>query len=509
MWDRWAFRNLYATGGDGGLFWDLVDQSGQGFTVVVEDCVGIGRAFGGGFGYPVVRKGEPIVFRRCYLMSLDWWGDAGAAAIGGADATMPDSPHAVFEDCTMVAPNNAVQILNPSRYVRARFKGCRLIVLNFSQPHGKPSTGVICCDKADPKYPHVDLEDCTLMGYMVFGTGGRPGRIAYTTKGRVAAYVQFQQPVPKGMERLTRWPVDAFAALRPPEPRGARSERELLKLAAPCEKGMEQTPVVYKGRLLLVGCHRPTGHDPKPADMYAYVKDLRTGQEVGRFAERHSFVSAFVRGDELHAFAAEYTDDWTGDIFHFTSSDLKTWQRQPAVARDGGEHLFNSSVCRDAQGYVMAYESNAPVKFCFKFARSDDLRAWKKLEGLVFAGTGREYSACPVLRYVAPYYYVIYLHTGKVGGKGGWVSYLARSRDLVTWELSPKNPILTPSEGEGINNSDVDLFEVDGSTYLFYATGDQATWGSVRCALFPGTMAELFQSYFPHGAEAERVTTRH
>jgi len=72
-WDRWIFRNLYATGGDAGLFWDLTDKSGEQFTVIVEDCVGIGRAFGGGFGYSVARPKEPIVFRRCYLMSLDWW----------------------------------------------------------------------------------------------------------------------------------------------------------------------------------------------------------------------------------------------------------------------------------------------------------------------------------------------------------------------------------------------------------------------------------------------------
>jgi hypothetical protein len=34
--DRWIFRNLYVAGGDAGLFWDLTDKSGEGFTVVVE-----------------------------------------------------------------------------------------------------------------------------------------------------------------------------------------------------------------------------------------------------------------------------------------------------------------------------------------------------------------------------------------------------------------------------------------------------------------------------------------
>lgn len=215
VWDRWIFRNLYVTGGDAGLFWDLTDKSGNGFTVIVEDCVTIGRAFGGGFGYPVTRKNEPSIFRRCYLMCLDWWGDAGGLAVGANNTSMPDDPDVVCEDCTFVGPDNAVQILYPSRYVRLKLKDCRLIVLNFSQPRGTPSSGIICSDVADPKYVHVDLEDCGLMGYKVFGTGKNPGRISYTTQGDVSAYVQFEQTVPEGIKRLGLWPVGLFRALGP------------------------------------------------------------------------------------------------------------------------------------------------------------------------------------------------------------------------------------------------------------------------------------------------------
>ena len=222
IWDRWTFRNLYATGGDAGLFWDLTNKSGNGFTVVVEDCVGIGRAFGGGFGYPVAREKEPIVFRRCYLMSLDRWGDAGALAVGAHNPSIPAWPDVVCEDCTFVAPDNAVQILYPSRYVRIKLKDCRLFVLNFSQPRGTPSSGIICSDVADPKYVHVDLEDCDLAGYKVFGTGKSRGQISYTTKGTVRAYVQFEQPVPEGFQRLGLWPVDVFRSLAPPGPDGRK-----------------------------------------------------------------------------------------------------------------------------------------------------------------------------------------------------------------------------------------------------------------------------------------------
>ncbi len=178
-----------------------------------------------------------------------------------------------------------------------------------------------------------------------------------------------------------------------------------------------------------------------------------------------------------------------------------------AIPQAPGEHLFNASVCQDDQGYLMAYESDKPVSFCFKFARSTDLAAWKKLDGLVFTGVGGEYSACPVIRYVAPYYYVIYLHAAVPGHKG-WVSFMARSKDLATWELSPFNPILEAGPGEGVNNSDVDLFEYEGNTYVFYATGDQQTWGTVRMAMFAGPMKEFFTSYFPDGAPTVRVSTR-
>jgi hypothetical protein len=147
------------------------------------------------------------------------------------------------------------------------------------------------------------------------------------------------------------------------------------------------------------------------------------------------------------------------------------------------------------------------VQFCFKFARSTDLAAWNKLDGLVFTGLGGEYSACPVVRYVGPYYYVIYLHAAVPGHKG-WISFLARSKDLATWELSPFNPILEAGPGEGVNNSDVDLFEYEGNTYLFYATGDQQTWGTVRMAMFAGSMQQFFTSYFPDGAPTVKVSAR-
>ena len=513
IWDRWTLRHLYTAGGDGGFFWDLTNKSGEQFTVVVEDCVGTGRAFGGGVAYPTVRENEPSVFRRCYFLALDWVGDTAAVLVGGWEKVMPEHPHVVFEDCTLVHTDNAVAISYASHCARARFVNCRMIVLNFTQPEmGGKSTGIICTQGHAPTGRlHVDLEDCTLAGYSVFTTGEDRKAVTYTAKGGTKAYVQFKQDVPEGFQRLGLWPADLFSQIAPPRlPSGAQRPR-LTKLPLALPKAMENTPVVFNGRPLHVLNYRDDTKnqtDDYAKSMYLYVVDLATGNEICRFGEDHSFANAFADGSRLHVFASEGTNrDWFQSLYHFSSRDLKTWTREPAIAKEGDEHLFNASVCRDEKGFLMAYESNKPVQFCFKFARSTDLSKWEKVPGLTFTGVNHEYSACPVIRYFSPYYYVIYLHS-PIPGHNGYVSFLARSKDLTAWELSPFSPILEAGPGEGINNSDVDLFEWEDKTYITYATGDQATWGAVRVALYDGPMQEFFTSHFPAGMPTVKASAR-
>jgi hypothetical protein len=79
---------------------------------------------------------------------------------------------------------------------------------------------------------------------------------------------------------------------------------------------------------------------------------------------------------------------------------------------------------------------------------------------------------------------------------------------LIAWDLSPFNPIMEAAAGEGINNSDIDLFEYERRTYVYYATGDQATWGTVRIAMYDGPMRQFYESHFPEDAAMVRVSTQ-
>jgi hypothetical protein len=306
----------------------------------------------------------------------------------------------------------------------------------------------------------------------------------------------------------------AGCAVRPCEQANKAAEAQrprLTKILCNFGTTMENTPFVFKGNLYIAFNVRNDSPDRKgdytsDENMHLYIADLNTGKEVAHFGAGHSFVSAYVEGETLHIFASEGSNnDWFHNIYHFTTTDLKTWQRSLAIPREPKEHLFNTSVTKDEQGYVMTYETNETITFCFKFARSKDLRHWEKIPGLLFTGVGEERAECPVIRYIAPYYYVIYLHLQKrPDGQNDHISYLARSRDLIEWELSPFNPILKAGPGEGVNNSDVDLFEYEGRTWLYYATGDQKSWGSVRTAMYDGPMKDFFEHSFPAGVATIR-----
>ena len=492
-WDRWRLRNLYATGGDAGIFFDTTDQV-KPFSVVVEDCVGIGRAFGGGVGNCLSRPEEPITFRRCHLWALDWWGDTAGAYIRVENPAMPPKPDAVFEDCVLVGPQCALKSSNYGfhTFSHIQLTRCRLIALNFSQPQGTPTDGIIQSVE-EGKLLRVDLEDCTLMGYKVFGVKVKKdtvSEISYTTTGDVKAYVQYQQEMPKGFFRLASWPVDVFQSLVPPEPKTTSrlTDRELIRRDL-----CELTPFVWKGKLCYLESIRPAAWG-KPSDHYLILVDAESGRELGRTGQGYGLACLLLHKDTFYLFASHLEDGHWRNVTMFKSADLTHWDSK-VVVKGENEEIFNTSVCPDKDGFVMAYESNDPAypPFTIKFARSADLEHWEKVPDGMF-GTNR-YTACPCIRYVDGWYYVLYLEQRTP--RWAFETYVTRSRDLRRWELSAANPVLR-AEGldEGINTSDPDIVEFQGKTLLYFCVSDQLSWMNIKRVTYPGSLAEFFRSYY-------------
>jgi hypothetical protein len=440
------------------------------------------------------RPEEPITFRRCRLWALDWWGDTAAAYIRVENQAMPDVPDAVLEDCTLVSPQCALKVSNYGfhTYTRVGLRRCRLVVLNFSQPVGTPSDGIIV-SMQEGKLLHAELEDCTLMGYKVFGVKVQPetvGDIRYTTRGDVRAYVQYQQDLPPGFHRLGAWPVDVFEQLTPPSPQPEPlfTDEQLVH-----EDMCELSPFLWQGRLCHMACVRPATGGGRE-DYYLRLTDAATGEELGRLGEGYGLGSILVHDGAAYVFASRWEPDGWHEVTVFRSRDLTHWESRLAIQGEN-EQLFNTSVCRGRNGFVMAYESNDPAypAFTIKFAESKDLGNWRKLPDAVF-GTDR-YTACPCLRYVGGWYYMLYLEQRTP--RWHFETYLARSRDLRHWELSAANPVLAPHGlGDGINASDPEIVEVDGCTWVYYAVGDQLSWMDLKRAAYPGSLRRFFESWF-------------
>ena len=417
---------------------------------------------------------------------------------------MPERPDVVVEDCTMISPQCAMKGGNYGfhTYMRIQANRCRFITLNFSQPAGTPTDGVVQSVQ-NGKYLHVDFQDCTLMGYKIFGVKvdkDSAQDIGFTAKGAVNAYVQWTQEVPQGMHRLVSWPVEVFDQVSLPavaDPRPPLQEETLI-LRDACEV----SPLVWKERLCLFVCHRPASGGTKE-DYYLTISDVETGEELARFGNGYSLASAVVLSGTLYVSASRFEENNWNDVTLFTSTDLQTWTQKVAVTQEPNEHLFNSSICQGPDGYVMAYESNDPAypAFTIKFAQSQDLETWTKLPDATF-GTDR-YTACPTIRYANGYYYVFYLEQRTP--RWFFETYVTRSADLKVWYRSPLNPVLSPQQiDDGINASDPDLVEFQGKTYLYYAVGDQLTWMNIKRATYPVPLADFLNAWFPERRDSRR-----
>jgi alpha-L-fucosidase len=277
---------------------------------------------------------------------------------------------------------------------------------------------------------------------------------------------------------------------------------------------VEATPIVWKDRLYRFDYVHVKHRNNTIGKTYFRFVDVQTGEPTPAFAVGYDLGSAYVEGDTVYAYGVPECDAPTIEVFW--SKDMNTWQSQTALETpDWG--IFNTSVCKGPDGYVMAFELGKPrevvgVRFTMRFATSDDLLNWTVLpEDRVFSKD--RYTACPAIRFLDGWYYMIYL---EAFAGPSYNPYIVRSKDLITWESSPMNPVLafsdedkqianpklTEAEREhiasavNINNSDVDLCEFEGKTIIYYSWGCQTGIEFLAEAVYDGSLERFLKGWF-------------
>lgn len=245
----------------------------------------------------------------------------------------------------------------------------------------------------------------------------------------------------------------------------------------------ESSVVVLDGQLVYIVSRRPiVANGTSTTTIYRGTEVLSVP------APGFEFISALVHNDVLYIF---------GSVEHryiklVSSTDLVTWTAPVTVIEINGSKVYNTSVTRDADGFVMSYETDSNVPFTVHFAKSYDLLSWFQI-GTPFHP--EIYAACPAIKYIDGYYYVFYLRM--TGEPYKYYTWTERSTDLINWQAQKSRfAVLSPEAGEGINTSDMDLTELNGVTYMVYLDGDQSTWGHLKKAVYQNTIANLVGALF-------------
>ena len=283
---------------------------------------------------------------------------------------------------------------------------------------------------------------------------------------------------------------------------------------------VEATPIVFKGRLMLMEYIRWSS----PVKRY---RDNDTGESYLRFrdmSDMSSFTppfghglhlgSAFVDGNRVIVTAVER---WGGSRFYqMESTDLVNWTKPRLILEDPRWKGYNTTMCKDGDRYVLAFELGAPRElvgkpFTMFFAESTDLVNWKVVEG---AAMGRDrYTGAPMLRCFGGQFYFFHLEGNY---KDGFETRVARSSDLKNWQFSPHivlsyckddrkihpaarfnaKELETIAAAENINASDLDMCEFGDKLVCFYSWGNQRGKEFSALAEADCTEREFCESFF-------------
>ncbi len=286
---------------------------------------------------------------------------------------------------------------------------------------------------------------------------------------------------------------------------------------------VETTPVVWEGRLYRFEWIRnnewgygywnnQTNHG------YFRFVDMETEEATPAFGVDYSFGSAYVEDGTAFVYGV-HGKGGGNRLDMFWSKDLKSWESKKVFEFPENWSLYNSSVCKGKEGYVMALEIGSPKEVCgarftFVFARSANLMDWEMMPVEDHIYTKERYSACPTIRFVDGQYYIVYLE-GIPGHR--WVPYIIRIENFVDFEMGLKNPVMVFDDRDKIvqrpekfsaeqleyiqnavncNNSDVDFCEYRGKTVILYSWGNQLGKEFLAEAEYDGPMEEFLKSFF-------------
>ena len=246
----------------------------------------------------------------------------------------------------------------------------------------------------------------------------------------------------------------------------------------------ETTPILFNGSVYLI-------HD--------IGKNFEILDENGGLVHTQNanveYVSGFVNNGTAYVFGSEWRAH--DKILLYYSTDLINWSGPITVYSGDGLKLFNTSVIKRYNDFLMAIEFLEDDFFKTKFLKSDDLVRWTKDGAVMFP---QYYTAAPTIRYIAPYHYVFYTSESDPAIHHSYNLNVARSLDLISWQDSNIQVIAASQEPQN-NASDLDFVEFNGKLQIYYLNNSQAMQkplpgaGLIKSE-YNGTLKQFAEEFF-------------
>ncbi len=301
---------------------------------------------------------------------------------------------------------------------------------------------------------------------------------------------------------------------------------KIQKLGA-CSPNGEMTPFVWQGRLMRLELVDPSkGTDSSQAK--AGIRDVETGKFISYLADDSYFHSAFIDGDTAYVTGVDRQRRDTirlyesKDLIHWTDRDLFT---NPQWV------YFNSQITKGPDGYVIIIESGPdayphladtdyPKKYVghnswtMFFAKSPDMVNWEFMD-YEKPFCLEQHTGGPCLKYSDGWYYLL---ADLELYRKIYTSYMLRTKDFENWYVGYYNPIIMPGEDDrkisphytditeeetqrlktafNVNNTDLDICQWQGKTYINYLCGNQLGNYWMAEAICDMPLADFLKSYF-------------
>ncbi len=283
----------------------------------------------------------------------------------------------------------------------------------------------------------------------------------------------------------------------------------------------EMTPFVFKGSLMRLELKDASKGTDVSNVSIAVIRDCKSGRIISEFGAGCYYFSAYTENDKLYVLCVDSVyPQLSGDTIRiFESDDLVNWTSR-VLLHNPGWRYYNTALTKGPDGYVLLMEAGEPSEyvgkypFTFFFAKSEDMINWSLLDYSKCFSESR-YMGGPWMRYSDGWYYVISVTELPCNR---YTNYIYRTRDFSEWFVGLYNPILMPDEADRLisssavdidddivsdlatafisSNSDIDMCDFEGKTYINYTVGNQLGFYLMAEAEYDGTVDEFLKANF-------------